>query len=184
MKSAALLLAQGFEEVEAVAPIDILRRGEVTTDVISISDHLDVCGARNIIVKADLTMAQADFSKYDMLILPGGGPGVDNLIACPEVLEQVRNFVSENRLVGAICAAPKVLVKAGVINDRTVTSYPSLEPEISGQAKAYSQERVVEDGNIISSRAAGTALEFGLALLKALQGPDVSEKVKSEILAC
>ena len=165
MSKVAVILADGFEEIEALTVVDVLRRAKIECDTISIN-KIEVTGAHNISVKADSIISDK-LKEYDLIVLPGGMPGSTNLRDNNKVIEIVKYFSENNKLIGAICAAPIVLAKADVIDGRTITSYPGYEEELS-KANYISDKIVVEDGNIITSRGPATALEFSYKLLKKL----------------
>ena len=165
MSKVAVILADGFEEIEALTVVDVLRRAKIECDTISIN-KIEVTGAHNISVKADSIISDK-LKEYDLIVLPGGMPGSTNLRDNNKVIEIVKYFSENNKLIGAICAAPIVLAKADVIDGRTITSYPGYEEELS-KANYISDKIVVEDGNIITSRGPATALEFSYKLLEKL----------------
>ncbi len=174
MKVAALL-ANGFEETEAITTIDILRRAGVHVDLVSIGEKI-VEGSHGIKLITDKPFEK--MNDYDALFLPGGQPGTNNLKADQRVLSLVQDYVSQNKWVAAICAAPLVLQEAGVLNQKTITSYPMGDPKPLFPTSHYSEELVVKDGKILTSRGVGTALNFGLAFVESL-GLDSSSLQKS-----
>jgi 4-methyl-5(b-hydroxyethyl)-thiazole monophosphate biosynthesis len=166
-KTALIILTDNFEEIEAVTPIDILRRAEVDVTVASRTGSVTVKGRSGISVIADCLLDDAlAGKKYDLVILPGG-PGHTALRSDTRVIELVRAQVAENRFVGAICAAPTILKDAGVIKGRRITAHISVADELPGMLE---KEDVVIDGPIITSRGAGTAVPFALALVERLCG--------------
>jgi 4-methyl-5(b-hydroxyethyl)-thiazole monophosphate biosynthesis len=182
MKRALLILSEGFEEMEAVTPLDLLRRAGVEAVAASTGPGLTVAGARGVKVQADRMLDDCLAETFDMLILPGG-PGVDKLRRDARVLELVRRGHAAGIPIAAICAAPVILADAGVAGMHTLTSFPAREAELKPVAKAYLQDRVVVDGKLITSRGAGTAEEFALALVAYLQGPAAAETVRTQIVA-
>ena len=182
MPRAWVLLAEGFEEIEAVTIIDVLRRAQV--EVLAVGqDAGSVRGSHDICVATDTALEQICDSLCDALILPGGLPGATNLRDDPRVTAMVRHHVDQARIVAAICAAPIVLEAAGVLAGRRATSYP-------GQAlpsAVYAEDRVVEDSTIITSRGPGTALEFSMRLVERLVGggaepsPTTGEVVRRQV---
>ena len=182
MKRALLILSEGFEEMEAVTPLDLLRRAGVEAVAASTGPGLVVAGARGVKVQADRMLDDCLAETFDMLILPGG-PGVDKLRRDARVLELVRRSHAAGMPIAAICAAPVILADAGVAGMHTLTSFPAREAELKPVAKAYLQDRVVVDGKLITSRGAGTAEEFALALVAYLQGPAAAETVRTQIVA-
>ena len=170
MKKIAVFLAEGFEEVEALTPVDILRRAGFTCDTVSIAGEF-VTGSHGITVKADRTLAE-DLETYDMLVCPGGLPGSVNLRNCAELIRLIRQFAQDPaKKVAAICAAPQVLAEAGVVSGRHMTSYPGEALEALFADAIYHTDRaVIVDGNMITSRGAGTAMEFAFTLVDELGG--------------
>ena len=163
MKKVACLLAEGFEETEAIQTVDILRRAHIHVDLVSIKDKV-VTGSHHIQVHADLIMGDS-LDEYDMILLPGGQPGTDNLIADSRVIAAIQTFNANKKWLAAICAAPKVLDKAGVLKDKKVTSHPSV---IEGNFKTsnYLNKEVVLDNHIITSRGVGTSAAFAFTILE------------------
>jgi len=168
-------LANGFEELEAVAVVDVLRRGGVEVVTASIHDLLDVKGAHGMSVRADALFADVADAEYDAIVLPGGGEGTENLKNSDALFRRLRRQDSEGRLLCAICAAPTVLVEAGVIAPGIhVTCYPTCQMQLDRQ---WTPAPVVAEGNVITGQAPGTALLFGLVVLQALAGDKVAQKV-------
>lgn len=178
MKKAAIILAEGFEEVEALAPFDILKRGGVEASLVGL-DGLRVSGAHGAILEASALLGEYDFGSCDMVILPGGLPGATNL-ASSEALRSI--LVAQNeagKYCAAICAAPLVLARAGLIKG-SYTCYPGFENNVSKNAPK--DEKVVFEGNVITSRGPGTAFDFGLALLELLEGKTKRDEVAKGML--
>ena len=170
-----VFLAEGFEEVEALSPVDILRRGGVEVKTVGIAGKT-VKGSHGISVLSDLTADEVTLSEIEAVILPGGMPGTLNLEKNSTVQEAIK-FAHENgKLIGAICAAPSILGKAGLLAGKRATCFPGFEEYLSG-AK-YCDEPAVRDGNIITSRGAGAALEFGFFLLAALKGENAADELR------
>lgn len=179
MPRVALLLADGFEEVEAMAVIDVLRRADVEVIVAGLHDG-HVTSARKVKVVPDTVIDTVTPEDFDMVVLPGGQPGADNLNADPRVRDLVSKFYGKGKLMGAICAAPYVLANAGVLDGRRATAFPSYRGRL-GTAK-YEERPVVEDGNVLTSRGPATALAFGLAIAAKLAGPEKARKIKEAML--
>lgn len=179
-KKVALFLTNGFEELEALAPVDLMRRANIEVNTISINQEKEVVSSRKITVLADKIIKDVNFDEYEMVVLPGG-PGTKNYFESKEVLEIVKKF-AENKKVGAICAAPTVLASLGILEDRRAICFPACEPDLEQGKAILTREAVVKDGNIITSRGAGTAIDFGLALIKELLGEEISEKIGKEIV--
>ncbi|MBE7048386.1 MAG: DJ-1/PfpI family protein [Ruminococcaceae bacterium] len=161
-----VFLADGFEEIEALAVVDILRRCKIAVETVSITDKKQVTGAHGISVIADTVLSAADMDKANALILPGGLPGADNLQACAPLAEALCKADRENRIVAAICAAPKVLGALGITKGKRATCYPGYEQTLSGAVVVA--EKVAWDGHVITSRGAGTASDFAFCLAEAL----------------
>jgi len=174
-----IFLAPGFEEAEALTPADLLRRAGVETALVSIAGPA-VTGSHSITVTADLTLEDADLSDAEMVVLPGGGAGVENLGREPRVEQLVRQAVERGLTIGAICAAPTLLGRWGLLEGRQAVCYPGMEDRLTG-AQPRMECGVVADGTIITGRAAGSAFDFGLALVEALRGRDAAEKVRHAI---
>lgn len=180
MKKAIVLLAKGFEEVEALTVVDVLRRGGVHCITCSINGEEEVLGSHSIHVKANNLLEKVDVDKYDVLVIPGGMPGAVNLRDSEKVIELVKKFNNENKLIAAICAGPIVLGKAEILNGKEVTSYPGFEGELGDVT--YCEEIVVQDGNIITSRGPATAIYFSFKILENLTNKETVEKLKEAML--
>ena len=179
MPSVLVPLPEGFEELEAVAPIDLLRRAGAEVVIASLSEQLNVTGRIGIRIVADTTMSSTLERNFDCLVLPGG-PGVKHLRANQQVIERVRRQVRDGHWIAAICAAPTVLKDAGLIPGIRFTAHPSVASELPG---LISDHRVVRDGRIITSRGAGTAIDFGLEVVSALCGEAVAQSVGASTCA-
>lgn len=175
-----VFLAPGFEESEAICPIDILRRAELDVVTVSISDDREVTGAHGITVKADVSLAQLPVCHPEAIVLPGGMPGTLNLEASVALRERVRQAYDEGAYICAICAAPMILGKMGLLEGKKATCYPGFEQHLAG---ATVGGRVQKDKNIITACGMGAANEFGLAIVEALKGAAVAGKIKEAILA-
>ena len=165
MKKILVLLAEGFEESEMIVPVDVLRRAQFQVDLMSIGPK-EVVSSHGIKMIADKTFVDDD--SYDALFLPGGQPGTRNLLADERVLALIRRYDQEGKIVSAICAAPTVLAKAGILKGRSVTSYPLSDVETLFAMAHYKLDDVVIDGKLITSRGVGTAYPFAYALAHAL----------------
>lgn len=180
MAQVAVMLADGFEEIEALAVVDILRRGGVDAWMVSIMGRMDVDGSHEIRVIADMVYEAMDFSNVDMLVLPGGLKGKENLENYKPLQELIRKFVQENKYVSAICAAPTILGHMGLLQGKSACCYGGMENELEGAKVSY--DKVVKDGKIITSRGMGTAVEFGLALLAEFKGQDTADELAKKIM--
>lgn len=168
MNRVAVILADGFEEIEALTVVDVMRRAGETCHMISIK-NLSVIGGHNIIVQAD-AIIDDKIKDYDLLVFPGGMPGSTNLQTNSKVVELVKYFNDNNKLIGAICAAPIVLAEANIIEGRDITSYPGYEEDLKG-SNYHENKLVIIDKNIVTSRGPATALEFSYQLLEKLGNP-------------
>lgn len=178
MKHSVLcLLGDGFEEIEFVTPVDLLRRVGITVTVAALED-LTATGRCGIRVIADTLLADVDASTFDLLLLPGG-PGVAAMRTDGRPAKLAREFADAGKPVAAICAAPLILMDAGLLAGRRFTAYHSVRPELGGGL----DERVVVDGPIITSRGAGTAMDFAMAIITSLVGADAAATVAAEIMA-
>ena len=180
MKSVYLFLAPGFEEIEALTVVDLLRRAGISITTISISNTRNVTGAHDICVSADTLFEDVDFSDGDMFILPGGAPGTCNLNAFEPLKELLKKAYEDKKWIGAICAAPMVLGHLGFLEGRKATCYPGFEKDLLGAV--HSTNPVIVDGNIITSRGLGTAIDFAGELIALLKDRDVSEHIKKQII--
>ena len=180
MVKIAAMLADGFEEVEALAVIDILRRADIKTDMISISSLKRVTGTHNIPIEADLLLEDIDLEEYDGIFLPGGMPGTNKLDGCEQLCKSILDFDREKKLLAAICAAPKVYGRLGILKGRKAVCYPGFEDCLTG-AEVRMKDKVVKDGHIITGRGMGTAIDLGLVLVEELRDKDTSEKLAAAI---
>jgi 4-methyl-5(b-hydroxyethyl)-thiazole monophosphate biosynthesis len=179
--STAIFLATGFEEIEALTTVDLLRRAGIEVDMISISKELEVEGGHGICVKANKKMENLDFNSYDALILPGGMPGTINLGKNNRLMEEVVKQNQKEKLVAAICAAPSLLCKICILKGKNACCYPGYEKELLGaNVKNHAVEK---DGNIITSRGAGTAIDFALEIISTLAGEEQASICAKSIIA-
>ncbi|MBQ8782882.1 MAG: DJ-1/PfpI family protein [Clostridia bacterium] len=172
-------LAKGFEEVEAIATIDVIRRAELEVCTVGVGSKL-VCGSHNIPVFCDLEESEVSIDdNVDGIILPGGMPGTLNLEKNKTVNDFIEYAVNNNKLIAAICAAPSILGHKGLLNGKEATCFPGFESELAG-AK-ISDKYVVTDGNIITARGMGSAIEFGLAVSEYFCGKDEADRLKNTL---
>lgn len=170
-----VFLANGCEEIEALSVIDTLRRGNVEVKGVSISDSLTVKGAHGIDFMADCLFQEVNFDKVEMVVLPGGLGGRDNLMADKNVVTVCKKFNELGKYVAAICASPSVLGENGILIGRKATCYPGFEEQCRGAE--ILDDKVVTDGNIITSKGPGTAFLFAVELLRTLNGNDTADSV-------
>ncbi len=163
MAKIGICFADGCEEIEGLTVVDLLRRAEIEIVMISINETREVMGAHKIPFICDTTIAEVNWDEFDGITLPGGMPGTIHLGECEAVTDTVKKFAAEGKLVSAICAAPSVLGKCGVLEGKKATSYPGFADVMTGCT--YLEEAAVVDGNIITSRGMGTAIDFSLAII-------------------
>jgi protein deglycase len=169
-------LAEGFEEIEAVTIVDLLRRADIEVHTASLASRR-VTGSHGITVEADLSLDDAQAADYDMIVLPGGMPGAEHLKNDLRVIALLREFAAAGRFTAAICAAPGVLAHAGLLEGREATSFPGFLRADSAPGIRLSESPVVVDGKVVTSRGPGTAIEFSLALIGLLRGGEVAAAV-------
>lgn len=174
-----ILLAPGFEEAEALVPADLLRRAGVEVALTALEGE-NVTGGGRITLRADLTLDRVDLDRAEMIVLPGGRRGVENLAASPAVEDLVREARNRDIPLAAICAAPTLLGKWGLLEGKRAVCYPGMEDRLTG-AQVERDSGVVEDGGLVTGRAAGSSFDFGLALVRALTGPEKAEEVRHAV---
>jgi len=175
-------LAQGCEELEAVTIIDILVRGGVETVTASLDENQIITASRGVQIVAQTTLNKVLSDEFNMIVLPGGLPGADYLNEDPRIIELLKETVLQGGISAAICAAPKVLVSAGLLEDKTATSYPGVIDMLPAKGMKYSEQPVVVDGQVITSRGPGTAMDFALVLLESLQGHEIRIGVEKALV--
>ena len=168
-----VLLGTGFEETEAIVPVDLLRRAGIPVLTVGIGDKI-ISGSHNISVVADITMEEMDFTQMEMLVLPGGLGGVASISASEQALNAVRFANENNKFIGAICAAPTILASLGITDGKNATCYPGCESGM-GSANMIPDVACVRDGKLITGTSAGCAVSFGLALVEALKGKEMAD---------
>ena len=178
-KSVLVLLATGFEEIEATCPIDLLRRAEVEVTIASCEENLLVSGRSNIKIEADCFLNEEFSEDHDALVIPGG-PGVFKLRKNPRILSLIRDFDKAGKIIGAICAAPLLLLDSKVLRKRKYTAHGSVSSELP---ELLASQQVVHYENLVTSRGAGTAIDFGLNLVSALHDIEKAREIASSIHA-
>ena len=176
----AVFLAKGFEETEAVATIDVLRRAGIEVITVSVSENVKVESTHSMTICADLLFEEVDFSQTDMIVLPGGMPGTLNLDKHDGLKSEILDFNEKGKYIAAICAAPLILGKLGILDGREATCFPGYENNLIG-AK-LSTKGVVVDNNIITGCAVACVFDFALKLVKILAGQDVADAVAEKML--
>lgn len=172
-------LANGLEEVECLAVVDVLRRAGIEVTMVSVTGEREVTGSHQITFRADALFEEVDPDKADVLFLPGGMPGTNSLKAHQGLKAAIEKANKQGRRVAAICAAPSILGSMGLLKGRTATCYPGFEDQLLGVS--YTSQGVVTDGNITTSRGLGYALDLGLELIRLLHGPQLSQNIKTAI---
>jgi len=180
MKRGYVFLAEGFEEIEAVTPVDLLRRQGVDAKFVSVTGEKQVIGAHGIVFVADLLFQEVDFSEIDAIILPGGMPGTKNLQAHKGLERILLEFDKEGKWICAICAAPMILGEMGLLKGKKATIFPDMEEHLVGAD--VSVDMVCRDGHIITSRAPGTAMAFALEVAAALLGNQAKVDLKKDVV--
>lgn len=171
-----ILLGTGFEEIEALAPCDILRRGGVQVALVGV-DGPEITGGHGITVRADLTVEQLDRAQLEMIVLPGGLGGVQAMGASPAAMEAVSWAYEHDKWVAAICAAPTLLPRLGISQGKRCVCYPGMEDQVEGAEMV--KANAVRDGRLLTGRGPGAALDFGFLLLEALRGSEAAAQVKA-----
>ena len=179
MMRVVIPLADGVEEMEAVILIDVLRRAEWRVLVAGL-DKLDITASRGVNLRADMLLNEVDEDRVDMMICPGGLGGTKRLMASSAVKAMLRSMHGQGKWVGSICAAAMVLNAAGVLDGRSWTAHPSVQAEIG--VGRLSQDRVVLDGRVVTSQGPGTAFEFALALVTAVDGQEKAEGIAAAMV--
>jgi 4-methyl-5(b-hydroxyethyl)-thiazole monophosphate biosynthesis len=180
MKKIFVHFAQGFEEIEAITIVDVLRRADVPTLMVSVTGKLAVTGSHGIQIQTDTTFEQADYSDAEMLILPGGQPGSNNLNAHAGLKEKLLQFHKNGQKVAAICAAPLVLGGLNILDGKNAVCFPGYEKDLRGAKILY--EPAVKSENIITGRGPGAALNFVLEIVSELKGKAAADKLAQSML--
>ena len=175
-----MLLGTGFEETEAVAPLDLLRRAGVTVQTVGLNGKI-IYGSHGIGIETDIEIGQMDLTDVEMIVIPGGLGGVASIRACQEAMDALKFAADNGKFVGAICAGPTVLADLGITNGKQATCFPGCEVGM-GEAVMLEGKAAVRDGRIITGTSAGCAIPFGLALIEALKGAEMAEKIAKQIV--
>lgn len=175
-----VFLGEGFEEIEALTVVDLMRRASIDVETVSVMNSSVVTGSHEISVHADRLYNEADFNSCEMIVLPGGMPGTTNLCAHKELNKKIKEFHSAGKYIAAICAAPMVFGKAGILHGHEATIYSGMEDELTGAV--VRNQKVVVSKNVITSKGPGTAMDFALKLIELIKGFDASEKVAKGLL--
>lgn len=170
-------LAEGFEEIEAFAVVDILRRAGIKVDIAGVVGTV-IKSARGVSVMTDKRLAEINPEEYDGIVLPGGYPGYVNLGKTQKIIEIIKNFEDKGKLIAAICASPSILAKAGVLDDKVATIYPGMEKELPHPREG----KVVVDKNVITSQGPGTAIEFALKIVEKVLGKEKALQLRRDLV--
>jgi len=176
MKKVFIHFANGFEEVEAITPVDVFRRAGFEVTTVSVTGKKEVTSTRGIVVLADALFQEVDYTGADLVVLPGGQPGSDNLNRHEGLIKQIRLLHEKGRLIAAICAAPRVLASAGILKGKRVTCYPGTDELLTGATVTGNMVEV--DGNIITGKGPGAAMKFSLTLVELLAGKSKADELK------
>ena len=179
-KKVYIFLAEGFEDVEALTTVDLLRRAGVDIQTVSITDDRTVTTSHGVTLCTDLTFAEMNAQEADMLILPGGMPGTKYLGNCEPLTKLLKDFCAAGGRIAAICAAPTVFGKLGLLREKKATCYPGMEDQLN--CGEWLQDSVVTDGNITTSRGVGTAIPFALELITLLVSKEKAEQIAASIV--
>ncbi len=180
MSKVLIFMAEGHEEIEALTVVDLLRRAGIEIDMVSITGNKRVPGSHGITTVCDKLIETVNFDTADMLVLPGGMPGTLNLELCELLMDQVHGFNTSRKGLAAICAAPTVFGKAGILEGKKATCYPGMEKDLLGAN--ISTDAVCHDGHIITSRGMGTAIPFALEIIKTFKGEAVAQQMAKAIV--
>lgn len=182
-KRVAVMVAPGLEEIEGLTVVDILYRAGIPCDTVAVADAREVTSSHEVRIVCDTTLAEADLDSYDMIVLPGGMPGTKNLAACEPLRDKVCEFAAAGKQVAAICAAPALTLGAwGVLRGRRATSNPNFREALAGFGAEVSDDPVVVDGNAITSQGMGTAIDFGLEIVRHYLGDAAVADTKEKIV--
>lgn len=180
MNDICVFFGEGYEEIEALTAVDILRRAALPVKMVSITQEREVTGSHQITVKMDAVLSEVNFDHVEMIVLPGGMPGTKNLEACEALMEQVDAFVKADRPVSAICAAPSILGHRGHLKGKKACCFPSFEEHLEG-AEVLSEPSVIS-GNITTGRGMGAAIPFALSILERYQGKEAAKAMAEKIV--
>lgn len=175
-----VFFAEGYEEIEALTVVDLLRRADIPVQMVSITGSRQVTGSHGISVIMDTLLEEVDFEGLEMLVLPGGMPGTLNLEACEPLVKQIKSFYGAKKPIAAICAAPTILGHLGLLEGQPACCYPGMEGELV--KASVTKDRVTKAEGILTSRGMGTAIDFGLAIIAHFQGDQAAEEMAQKIV--
>lgn len=180
MSRVYVFLADGFEEIEGLTVVDLLRRAQIETKMVSVMDRKTVRGSHGIEIGADGLFEDYDYEDAEILVLPGGMPGTKNLGEHEKLCGLLKEHYHQGKTLAAICAAPSVFGKLGFLQGRKATCYPGVEEELKGAQVC--PEKVVTDGTVVTAKGMGAAIEFGLKLIELIKGEEISKKISEGII--
>ena len=180
MKKAAIFFGTGYEEIEALTVVDLLRRAGIEAVCVSVDNEKYVTSSHNVCVKMDVGIDEIDFDSFDILVCPGGMPGTKNLEACKKLTDNLRAFYEAGKLIGAICAAPSIFGHMGILKGKKACIFPGMEAELIGADVVY--DKVVKADNVITSRGMGTAIAFGLEIVANLLDRETANELGKKIV--
>ena len=180
MSKVAIFLATGFEEIEALTVVDLLRRAGIEISMVSITGERQVTSSHKVQVTADQLIEEVDFDSLDMLVLPGGMPGTKNLEACEVLMKQVEAFDRKGKCISAICAAPSILGHRGMLKGRNACSFPEFESHLEGAHVTHNEVEVSD--HITTSRGMGCTIAFGLAIVERFLGKETAENLGKKVV--
>ena len=180
MSKIGIFMADGCEEIEGLTVVDIARRGGLDIETIAITDKTEVTSSHKVTFMTDTTKAQADFDSYDAIVLPGGMPGTINLGADATVVDTIKKFAAEGKLVAAICAAPSVLGENHILEGKKATCHPGFEDNLLGAT--WIEQPVAVDGNVITSRGMGTAIAFALEIVRYFKDDEAVDHIRQGLV--
>lgn len=180
MSKIGVFFAEGYEEIEALTVVDICRRCGIEVDTVSITGDRRVLGSHKIPVEMDKTFGEADFDGYDMLVLPGGAKGVENLEACEPLMKKVDEFYAGGKYIAAICAAPSILGHKGILKGKRACSYPTFESHLEGAEVTKGPVEIA--GKVLTSRGMGTSIDFALAIAAVFCGQKAADEMAEKIV--
>lgn len=175
-----IFLADGHEEIEALTVVDLLRRVGIEIETVSISGKKEVTSSHNITIIADRLFEEINCDEADMLVLPGGMPGTKNLEAFEPLMKAVDDFAAAKRNISAICAAPTILGKRGILEGKNACCFPDMEGDLKGANVLY--DKAVVDGNIITARGMGATIDFGLAIIEKLKDKETADMIAKKVV--
>lgn len=180
MGRVCIFFATGYEEIEGLTVVDLVRRAGITADMVSVTGERTVTGSHQITVQMDRLFEEVDFEQTDMIVLPGGMPGTKQLEAHGPLMDKVEDFYKKGKYIAAICAAPSILGHRGMLKGRTACSFPDFESHLEGAEVTGRPAEIA--GNIITGRGMGCAVDFGLAIVETLQGKEAAEALAEKIV--